>query len=511
MVMSNSIISGARVLSYEDFHVNVLRAARGFHDLGIVEGDTIGIMLRNDPPFFEASFAAGLLGAYSVPINWHYNVEETRYILEDSDAKVLLIHADLLYRVRAAISDNVRILVVNTPPEIQNAYQLEEIQCSVPSASLEWDSWLETFSPWNTAAKIAPATMIYTSGTTGRPKGVRRQLPTPDLVEKTQYIRRKTWGITPQATVLVTGPVYHTAPNYYSMTAARDGAEMILQPRFDAEEMLRMIEQFRVTNVHLVPTMFVRLLRLPREIRERYDISSLEHVVHGAAPCSPEIKRAMMEWWGLIIYEYYGSTESGVPVLCAPEEWLTHPGTVGRVCEWAKLKIFGEQGEPLTAGQIGDIYTMVDYQSDFTYHKNDEKRREIEREGMITSGDRGYLNDEGFLFLSDRKNDMVISGGVNIYPAEIEKELILLSGVKDCAVFGIPDEEFGESLMAYVELEIGSELPAETVKQFLKNRIAGYKVPRIVEFHQNLPREDSGKIFKRKLRHPYWKDSGRKI
>ncbi len=154
---------------------------------------------------------------------------------------------------------------------------------------------------------------------------------------------------------------------------------------------------------------------------------------------------------------------------------------------------------------------MVDYQSDFTYHKNDEKRREIEREGMITSGDRGYLNDEGFLFLSDRKNDMVISGGVNIYPAEIEKELILLSGVKDCAVFGIPDEEFGESLMAYVELEIGSELPAETVKQFLKNRIAGYKVPRIVEFHQNLPREDSGKIFKRKLRHPYWKDSGRKI
>ena len=509
--MSNTIISGKRILSYEEFRVNVSRAARGFHEFGIEKGDTIAIMMRNDFPFLEASFAAGLLGAYSVPINWHYNVEETRYILEDADAKVLVIHADLLSRVSTAISENIQIFVVNTPAEIQKAYQLEEFHCSIPSGSIEWNSWLNSYSPWDSTSKIAPVSMIYTSGTTGRPKGVRRQFPSAELIEKTQYIRRKTWGITPEAIVLVTGPVYHTAPNFYSMTAVREGAQMILQPRFDAEKMLQMIEQFRVTHVHLVPTMFVRLLRLSRETRQRYDISSLKNVVHGAAPCSLEIKRDMMEWLGPIIHEYYGSTESGVPVLCIPEEWLAHPGTVGRVCEWATLKILDEQGEPLPSGQIGDIYTKVDYQPDFTYHKLDEKRREIERGGMITSGDRGYLNEEGFLFLSDRKNDMVISGGVNIYPAEIEKELILLSAVKDCAVFGIPDEEFGESLVAYVELECGFELSAETVKQFLNDRIAGFKVPRIIEFHQNLPREDSGKIFKRKLRDPYWKNCGRKI
>ncbi len=509
--MSNSIISGNRILSYENFHAKVSRAAQGFHELGVGEGDTICIMLRNDLPFFIASFAAGSLGAYSVPINWHYNVEETRYILEDSDAKVLVIHADLLHQIRVAIAENIRILVVITPPEIQEAYQLEEFQCSAPSGYLEWESWLESCTPWEAPARIAPATMIYTSGTTGRPKGVRRKVPTPELVEKTQNIRRKTWGFTPEAIVLVTGPVYHTAPNSYSMTAVRSEAQMILQPRFDAEEMLYLIERFRVTHAHLVPTMFVRLLRLPAETRERYDISSLKNVAHGAAPCSPEIKRAMMEWMGSILYEYYGSTEAGVPVLCTPQEWLAHPGTVGKTCEWAKLKILGEQGEALAPGQIGDIYTMVDYQSDFTYHKLDEKRREIERNGMVTSGDRGYLSKDGFLYLCDRKNDMVISGGVNIYPAEIEKELILLSGVKDCAVFGIPDEEFGESLIAYVELENGAELRAESVKQFLGERIARYKVPRIVEFHQNLPREDSGKIFKRKLRDPYWKNSGRKI
>ena len=261
----------------------------------------------------------------------------------------------------------------------------------------------------------------------------------------------------------------------------------------------------------MVPTMFVRLLALPLEVRARYDLSSLRWVVHAAAPCPPEIKRAMIDWLGPIVVEYYGGTETGPVVLCTSDEWLAHPGTVGRPLDRAVVKVFDADGRELPVGESGDVYMWLDVLPDFTYAGDEQKRRSIERDGLISCGDIGYLDGDGYLYLNDRRSDMVISGGVNVYPAEIEGCLLSLDGVRDCAVFGIPDDEFGEALAAHVERDADAELNAEQVREHVRSRLASYKTPRVVEFSDSLPREDSGKIFKRRLREPYWSGRERAI
>jgi len=291
----------------------------------------------------------------------------------------------------------------------------------------------------------------------------------------------------------------------------RAGALAVLQPRFEAEELLRLIEQYRITHLHMVPTMFVRLLRLPEAVRRRYDLSSLEFVVHGAAPCAMHVKQAMIEWWGPVIHEYYGATETGLVTLHTAEEALRKPGTVGQPLPGVTVRIYDDAGRILPPGEIGEVYSRREGGVDFTYHGMPRKRQDIERDGLVTLGDVGYLDEDGYLFLCDRKNDMVISGGVNIYPAEIEMTLLLLSGVRDCAVFGIPHEDFGEALCAYVEPEPGAALDEAAVRAFLSERLADFKVPRVIRFETGLPREDSGKIMKRKLRDPYWEATGRRI
>ena len=254
-----------------------------------------------------------------------------------------------------------------------------------------------------------------------------------------------------------------------------------------------------------------RLLRLPDEVRQRYDVSSLRFVAHGAAPCAPAVKRRMIEWWGPVVYEYYGATETGVVVWHGSEEALRKPGTVGRPVSGAILRIVDEQGRDVDQGEVGEIYLRGPHLSDFTYNNDDAKRREVALGDLVTVGDIGYLDADGFLFLCDRKRDMIISGGVNIYPAEIESALIQMPGVRDCAVFGVPDEEFGEQVCAYVEPVAADSLDAGQVRAWLSGHVARYKVPKIVEFSAALPREDSGKIFKRKLRAPYWERAGRSI
>jgi long-chain acyl-CoA synthetase len=234
-------------------------------------------------------------------------------------------------------------------------------------------------------------------------------------------------------------------------------------------------------------------------------------VVHAAAPCPPEVKRGMIEWWGPIIVEYYGATESGAVVFNDSKDWLENPGTVGKPHERCEVRILDVDGKEVPTGEIGEVYMRNRFFPEFTYNKADAKRREIERNGLITAGDVGYINERGFLFLCDRSKDMIISGGVNIYPAEIEAVLHTMPGVQDCAVFGIPDDEYGESVAAVVEKRPGMNLAADEVRTYLRERIAAYKVPRLVEFQRDLPREDSGKIFKRKLRDPYWEKAGRKI
>lgn len=258
--------------------------------------------------------------------------------------------------------------------------------------------------------------------------------------------------------------------------------------------------------------MFERLLKLPEEVRSRYDVSSLRFVVHAAAPCSPATKRAMIEWWGPIIHEYYGSTETGPVTFVNSEEWLEHPGSVGRAMNNAAIRVLDDDRRVLGAGEVGEIVAgSASGNNEFTYHGDDAKRRAADRDGLFAPGDVGYLDDDGYLYLCDRKIDMIISGGANIYPAAIEAELHKHDAVADCAVFGIPDEEFGEAVHAVVSLRPAAVATEDQIKRFLRERIASYQVPRRVEFRDDLPREDSGKIFKRKLRDPYWAEVGRAI
>ncbi len=517
--MSGRLISGARELPLTQLSERVERAASALASIGIGRGDGVALMLRNDFAFFEVAGAAGALGAYSVPVNWHFTVEEAAYIIADSGAKAVIVHADLMPVASKATPAGVPIFVVETPAEIAQAYQIDAAQCAAPAGAASWNKWIAGFERRAPALADPPGAIIYTSGTTGRPKGVQRVPPTPAQALALTKLIARAFGCyellveqKPEHIVtVVTGPMYHSAPNAYGGMAVRTGADVILEPRFDPEELLALIERHRVTHLHMVPTMFVRLLKLPPDIREKYDLSSLKFVVHAAAPCPPDIKRAMIEWWGPVINEYYGATETGAVVFCTAEEWLAHPGTVGRPQADVKLVVLNDAGEEAAVGEAGDVYARLTTAGDFTYHGDDEKRRKAERNGLIGVGDIGYVDADGFLYLCDRRNHMVISGGVNIYPAEIEGELLKLNGVADCAVFGIPDTEFGEALCAVVQAQPGARLSADDVRSFLRDHVAKYKVPKVVEFRAELPREDSGKIFKRKLRDPYWEGAGRKI
>jgi long-chain acyl-CoA synthetase len=511
------IRSGDRTISTAQLGANAARAANGLSSIGIGRGDTVALYLRNDIAFLEASLAAGMVGAYPVPVNWHYAEDEARYLFENSGAKAIIIHADLMEPIRAAIPPGVPVLVVPTPPEIVSAYGISADSARVPADAREWNTWLSGFAPMAQAAADPPGTIIYTSGTTGRPKGVRRTPPTPEQTATSTAILCRGFGFTPwlakpdEMVVAIVGPMYHSAPNAYGIFSTRVGANVILEPRFEAEDLLRLIEKHRVTHIHMVPIMFNRLLKLPDDVKRKYDLSSLKFIIHAAAPVSPAVKQQMIEWWGPVINEYYGATETGMVVFCDSNEWLAHPGTVGRAIPEADVRVIDGSGNALPVGEIGEVVARVKTIADFTYHGDDKKRRESEKAGLIAPGDIGYFDAEGFLYLCDRAKDMVISGGVNIYPAEIESELHKMPGVADCAVFGIPDEEYGEAICAVVQPQPGQSLSEADVRGYLRGRMAGYKVPKRVDFQSILPREDSGKIFKRKLREPYWEGKEKRI
>jgi long-chain acyl-CoA synthetase len=500
------ILSGDRSLTRDALQDRIRRAAAGFAGMGIGAGDGVALLLRNDFAFLEASHAASLVGAYAVPINWHWKPEEVAYLLRDCDARAVVVHADLLPLLSEA-PEGLPVLGVRTPPECAAAYDLPHEDGPWPGE--EWEAWLSRQAPWDQPAQSPRESMIYTSGTTGRPKGVRREAPTPEQVAAMARNRAAIYGLKPGIRAVVPGPLYHSAPNSFGLRAALLAEHLVLMPRFEPEALLALIERDRIDTLFLVPTMMVRLLRLPEAVRARYNLSSLRHVTHAAAPCPPDVKRAMIAWWGPIIHEFYGATDIGALTACTSDEWLAKPGTLGRLTEGAVLKILDDAGRECPVGVPGEIFARVAYLPDFTYHKRDDERRAVERDGLITAGDVGYLDAEGDLFLCDRKRDMVISGGVNIYPAEIEAVLIGIPGVLDCAVFGIPDAEYGEALCAALRVEDGTEESA--IRAALQSRLANYKVPRRFTFHAELPRDDSGKLLKRRLRDPYWQGVGRAI
>ncbi|MGD9995537.1 MAG: AMP-binding protein [Ilumatobacteraceae bacterium] len=475
------------------------RAARGLASLGVGRGDVVATFLRNDVTMYEAAIATATLGALVVPVNWHFKRDEARYVLEDSGARVLVAHCDLLASIEGGVPEDVTVISVPTVPSRRAT---SNAPCPAPGTE-EWGPWLARFDPWVEPPQTPEFSMNYTSGTTGQPKGVRRA-PLSDEGRAAMATMFQQLRVGPGMRTIVAAPVYHAAPFGFSMAALAAGGFLALMDRFDPEEYLATIERFRINNVQMVPTMFVRLLKLPHEARGRYDVSSLELVSHGAAPCPPEVKQAMIEWWGPIIYEFYAASELGlIATFVTSEEALAHPGTVGRPVEGAVIRVLDDDGNEVPAGTVGEIAMWIRGTSPFTYHGNDEKRQGIQRGDLVTCGDMGYLDDEGYLYLTDRKSDMVIVGGANVYPAEIEHVLIGMPGVLDCAVFGIPDEDLGEVLAAVVQPQSGAQLSGEAVQAWLSERVARMKVPTVVEIRDELPREDTGKLFKRKLKQEF--------
>ncbi len=533
---------GERFNSYEELFAGALRATSGLAELGVGAGDRVALLLRNSIEFLQASMATVPLGASAVPINWHWRGEEVSHVLQDSRAKVLVVHAELWPAVCDAVPPELAVVVVpqeptGTPsgassstgsPSPAQREAGEPRRGSDPRRAGDpheasgghqdthgrresWPEWVSAHEPWSQAPETGPVSIIYTSGTTGRPKGVVRTPVDEQRRARVSGLIEDLFQLVEGERTLIPAPMYHTAPNVYALASAVRGLDMTIMKGFDGEEFLRLVEAHRVTVVQMVPTMFVRMLALPQEVRERYDVSSLRWIVHAAAPCPPDVKRAMIEWLGPIVVEYYGGTETGPVTFCTSEEWLEHPGTVGHALPEATVKIFDGSGEELPPGQSGEVYMWHSAWPDFTYEGDDDKRRAMERDGLVSCGDIGYLDGDGYLYLNDRASDMVISGGVNIYPAEIEACLLSLPGVRDCAVFGIPDEEFGEALAAHVEPHEGTSLSEQDVREHVRERLASYKTPRVVEFSGSLPREDSGKIFKRRLRDPYWQGRERAI
>lgn len=469
--------------------------ARQLQARGCARNDAVAVCTRNGPEALILNLALTQVGMYVVPLSWHLTAPEAHYIIQDSGAKAVVAGPEQAARVLGA-GPPVFVTGDDAPPEGAEAF----------SALLDGDA-----AP--PEARWAGGPMTYTSGTTGQPKGVRRPLPQapPEPVAAGHAMFMLMYGMVPGDGVHIVGsPLYHTAVLYFATSALHLGHTVVLMDKWTPQGMLERIERYRVTSSHMVPTQFSRLLNL--EGRERYDVSSLRQMVHSAAPCPVPVKWAMLEWWGDCIYEYYAASEGGGTMI-SPQEWRARPGSVGRPWQTAEIAIFDDDGHRLGAGEIGTVYIKM--QQGFAYHRDKAKTEKAWRtDGYFTVGDAGYLDEEGYLFLCDRKADLIISGGVNIYPAEIESVLSGHPRVLDVAVFGIPDPDWGEQVKAVIELKGGlsdTDGLKEGLIAWARQRLAGFKCPRSIDFVAQLPRESNGKLKKRLLRDPYWEATGRSI
>jgi len=504
MTVEPGVHCGDRSRTWTESRARAARIAGGLAALGIGAGDRVALVLRNQIEFVEVSIGTGLLGAVPVPVNWHWKADEIGYLLADSGARVVFAHTDLLPVVEAARPDGMPVVEVLPTPDLAAAFGLAADAVRPTGRHPELEVWLAAQQPWAAPPVIAPMSMIYTSGTTGRPKGVVRERQTEQQRARLIGVVFEAFGLNPALRTLIPAPLYHTAPNVHMVVSGATGTDLTVMPRFDPEGLLRLVAGRCIQHVQMVPTMFVRLLALPQDARRRYDLSSLVAVVHAAAPCPPPLKQRMIDWLGPIVREYYGSSETGIVAACDAAQAAGRPGTVGRAISDAEIRILDPADTVLPPGQVGQVYVRPpSCWPDFSYHGGAEKRRRMERDGYLTVGDVGYLDADGFLYLTDRAIDMVISGGVNIYPAEIEACLSGLAGVRDAAVFGIPDEEYGESLVAHVDADPAAGLSEEDIRAHVRAHLAGYKVPKVVVFDSELPREDTGKLFKRRLRERY--------
>ncbi|MEM6460899.1 MAG: AMP-binding protein [Pseudomonadota bacterium] len=502
------IIFAERTYSFSALKDEAACGAAGLALLGAT-GGVVALLLRNDVAFVTVSEAARQAGAATLPLNWHLKAPDIAYILEDSAATFLVAHVDLWNAIAQDLPESLRcklnVLLIPAPDAIAAAYSVAPEHMNLPDGVQLWPALVAAQRPIRKPSTTRPYPLIYTSGTTGRPKGVQRLgAAEPAKVAYDAFFDEA-------AQTLLATPLYHAAAHRFLDGTLKSGGSVVLPARFDAEGMLRDIETYRVTTSFVVPAMFQRLLRLSEDVKQRYDLSSLRHIVVAGAPCAPDLKSAMIDWWGPVIYEYYGSTELGAVTFASSEDAISRPGTVGRPVATARVAILDEAGNPCPCGETGEIYGRRDDLPDFTYLNRAEAREEAAAGDLVTMGDVGFIDGDGFLFLSDRKTDMIISNGVNIYPAQIEAAILAHPDVADCAVFGIPDDISGEAVAAIVQPLAGQSLDAERLTAFLKSRIANYMLPRRIEERLSFPRDEAGKVKKRELRAPYWEEAKRAI
>ena len=478
------------------------RLAHGLRARGLGPGAVVAALGPNGAPLVELLLAAMQAGWHYTPINSHLRPGEVAHILRDAGAAAFLGHARHSDLCRAAADEagmaaEARFAVGRVP----GFEDVADTKRGQPGT--------------RPGARLAGQFMQYTSGTTGRPKAVRRAIPAldPDAMVALLAPNLTRYEIAPGGddVHLVTSPMYHMAPLAFAYFSLHFEHAVVLMDGWDAERALALIERHRVTTTHMVPTQFQRLIRLRPEVRARYDVSSLRRVMHAAAPCPIDLKRAMLAWWGPVIWEYYGATEGG-GTLARPEEWLAHPGTVGRPWPGADVKVLADDGRECGPGEVGTIYLKL--MMDFEYKDDPAKTRAGRRGDYFTVGDVGERDAEGYLYLRDRKIDMIIRGGVNVYPAEVEAVLLGHPEVADAAVFGVPDEEWGEQVHAVIEPSSGARPGPELERRLLAHcaeRLARYKCPRAIEFRDALPRDPNGKLYKRLLRDPHWEGRDRRI
>ena len=500
-----ALIDERGATSWGELRTRVTKLSNAFAARGTGSGDTIAVMMGNRREFFEVLLAAAHTGFTVVPVNWHWVADELAYVIGDSGARGLIVGDRFVDVAVEALADERSTTIEFSA--VAGGGPLDDYEDLVGSGA---DTPL--------GEQLLGGPMFYTSGTTGRPKGVRGMLSGGQGIPSEVFalICSSMNDYVPAGgTTLLAGPAYHSAQWAFSFMPLVNGSSLVMRHKFDAGETLRLIDEHAVTNTHLVPTQFKRILDLPADERAAFDGSSLVALWHGAAPCPPPWKRAMIDWMGPVVHEYYGSTEGAFISTIRAEDWLQRGGSVGKPLPVMEVFVVDDDGNHVGPDQTGTLYFKSAMGSDFEYHNDPDKTAAAHLEpGVFTTGDVGHLDADGYLWLSDRKIDMIISGGVNIYPAEIEAVLAEHPAVGDVAVIGVPDEEFGEQVKAVVQLSAGvadRERVGEELLRACRERLAGYKCPRSVDFVDELPRTGTGKILKRELRGPYWADAGRTI
>jgi len=491
------IMSGSgEVITYGELEATSNQGAHLFRSLGLKRGDNIAICLENHPRFLQICWSAFRSGLYITAISYRLQPAEVEYIVTDCGAKVLVISSmlsDTFTGLQEKIAPSTHCFMVDGV--VAGCSSWEEAIASFPQNPIDDQSYGQS--------------LLYSSGTTGRPKGVKKPLVETPFGEQNLTLRRtlNRYEYSEQTVYLSPAPLYHAAPLGFNMSIISYGGTSIIMESYDSETALQLIQQYRVTHSQWVPTMFVRMLKLPHEVRHHYDLSSHRFAVHAAAPCPVAIKEQMIDWWGPIIYEYYAGTEGNGSTAIDSKEWLEHKGSVGKAA-LVEVHVLDETGEELPPGEIGSVYFSGGGQFEYLHDstKTDASRS---KQGWSTLGDVGYMDEEGYLYLTDRKAFMIISGGVNIYPQEAENVLIMHPKVMDVAVFGIPNEEFGEEVKAVIQPtemdQSGTEL-AEELMAYTRANLSHIKCPRSIDFMAELPRHPTGKLYKRLLKDKYWSD-----